>query len=252
MATKQSASLAKGLDLLRAVLADGGRSPLGAVAGDLGIPVPTAHRLALTLEAEGYLVRRRRGSFLPGPALTGLGAPPVSPHERVARRLRQAMARLAQNWGAFLHFGVLDEGMVTYVVKENGAGTELFTAESMQLEAYCSALGKVLLAALPAGELDSYLGNGPFIALTPRTLTDPDAIRRELDAVRAQGVAFDRYEVREDLFCMAVPVADPQGRVIGALSASFLGNPPDGAGLRQLRRALRKAAVAGATPDAAG
>lgn len=238
--TRSAETLVKGLRLLSAIVADDGRSTLAQIASRSDLPLPTAHRLAMTLVSERFLERVRKGLFLPGPALGVLSAQ-SSVAGRIAACLRQPLARLAQVEGVFAHFGVLEDGMVTYLVKESGAGlrSNLFTAENIQLEAYCSAVGKVLLAALPDHELDAYLANGPFVALTRQTLTDPQALRNELVAVRSDGVAFDRFEVCDDLFCVGVPVCDDAGRVIGGVSASMIGEMHDPDRLLRLRRRLR-------------
>ncbi|WP_417623127.1 IclR family transcriptional regulator [Parasphingorhabdus sp.] len=238
MATRQSSTLAKGLRLLQAIVADGGRSTLGDVAAEQEIPLPTAYRLAVTLEAEGYLERQSKGCYLPGREISRLMPLILRPKDRIAVRLRRPMKVLAAKYRVFMHFGVLEDGMVTYLVKENGGVLELFTEERMQLEAYCSGIGKILLAAMPEEELQAYLSTGPFPALTARTLTDPVAIRNELAAVREDGVAFDRFEIRDDIFCMALPVADPKGIVIGGLSVSFLDEIPDALKLASLRRSM--------------
>lgn len=253
MPTATSHSLAKGLRLLAAIVADGGRSSLTALAAEAGVPLATAHRLVVTLEAEGFLVRGRKGHYHPGPVLEGMagGAEDGDAGRlamRAAARLRQPLARLAAQHGGSAHFGVLEDGMVTYLVKENGDGKDLFTAEQMQLEAYCSALGKVLLAAMDEAGLEEYLASGPFVALTANTLTEPAAIRADVEDARRRGVGFDRCEIREDLFCMAVPVRMADGRMAGAISLSLLSHRPDRAEqmriIRQLRRAA-KGAVAG-------
>lgn len=242
MTTRQATSLAKGLRLLGAIIDDDARSSLSAIAEDLGIPLATAHRLAVTLEAEGFLHRSRKGYYHPGPALaTGKGYKAPAAHAAV--RLRVPLARLARTHKAFTHFGVLEDGMVTYLVKEKGCEADLFTAEQAQLEAYCSGLGKVLLAALPPDELETYLANGPFVPLTRHTLTDPDDLRREIDTVRKAGVAFDRFEVRDDIYCVGVPVRDADRKVIGAISLSLVSRSPDAAELRQVRQKLRKIAT---------
>ncbi|MDE2411984.1 MAG: IclR family transcriptional regulator [Sphingomonadales bacterium] len=244
MATPQASTLSKGLVLLSAIARDGGRSSLTEIARALSLPLATAHRLAATLEVEGYLLRLKRGYFTIGPVATALGASPDLEH-LTATRLRAGLARLARRHGAFAHFGVLDDGMVTYLVKAGGTGAALFTEERMQLEAYCSAIGKVALAALPDDDLDAYLAAGPFVALTGRTLTDPNAIRAEVEATRASEVGYDRCEIREDLYCMAVPVKTPEGNWIGAISLSLLGPVPEPSRqktvIRDLRRLARQA-----------
>ncbi|WP_209047702.1 IclR family transcriptional regulator [Rhizorhabdus histidinilytica] len=239
MATRQSSTLSKGLRLLEAVVLDAGRSTLTALAAREGMPLATAHRLAATLQADGYLVQNGSGCLLPGMRLAKLHPPELSTAQRIATQLRRPLAALARKHRILFHFGVLEDGMVTYLVKENGGEAELFTAEQMQLEAYCSAVGKVLLAALPQAQLDAYLANGPFVALTPNTLTQPGDIREELATVGRQGFSFDRYEIREDLFCIAVPVRGGNGDVCGGLSCSFLGSAPDALRLRRIKRSLK-------------
>jgi IclR family transcriptional regulator, acetate operon repressor len=94
----------------------------------------------------------------------------------------------------------------------------------MQLEAYCSGIGKVLLAHLPKAACEDYLAAGPFVALTSRTIVDPDLLRAELANVRHQGFAVDNHEVAEDLRCIAVPLRRPDGEVVAAVSVSQLGD----------------------------
>jgi DNA-binding IclR family transcriptional regulator len=110
--------------------------------------------------------------------------------------------------------------MVTYRLKTGRGAKNLFTRTGLQLEAYCSGIGKVLLAHLPAAERRAYLAAGPFVALTPNTITDPAVLASTLDEVRAQGFASDDGEIVEDLVCLAVPIRAPDGRVPAAISVS--------------------------------
>ena len=243
-----SQTLVKGLRLLEALVRDGGRSTLSAVAARLAMPPQTAHRLALTLEAEGYLVRTAKGVYRAAPRLAAL-ALPAAARPDLAARLRRPLARLAGHFGAYAHAGILEDGMVTYIVKESGEAADLFTAERMQLEAYCSAIGKILLAALPEAELGAYLAGGPLVALTANTITDPAVLRGELDRVRRSAVAYDRHEIRSDLFCIAVPLPpSDDGRTEGAISLSFLGHVPDPDTERRAVRRMRSIAGRMARP----
>jgi DNA-binding IclR family transcriptional regulator len=118
--------------------------------------------------------------------------------------------------------GTFESDMVTYRVKTGENAGELFTRVDMQLEAYCSGMGKVLLAFLPAAERAAYLAGGPFVELTPTTITDPQDLARELARVGQQGFAEDRGETVPDLFCLAVPIRRPDGSVPAAISVSRL------------------------------
>lgn len=246
MVTPPSATLAKGLRLLRAVIADNGKSTLSVIAAAQNMPLPTAHRLVITLEEEGFLARSQKGIYYGGPSLSTLGrvsnfsnSSSFNRGAQVAAALRRPLAQLAKSQRAVAHFGILEEGMVTYLVKENGGRVDLFTAETMQLEAYCTGIGKILLAALSERQLDLYLSNGPFIALTDRTLTNPEDIRRELEEVRRTGVAFDRREIHDNLFCVAVPLLDEWGLTLGGLSLSFLDAVPNEKDQKFIIKALK-------------
>lgn len=184
------------------------------------IPLPTAHRIAETFIQQGYLVRSRRGHYHAGPELRRIGAD--LPIAKVASGLaRPVLAKLAKKYRCSAHLGILESGMVTYLVKEGTDETGLFTREGMQLEAYCSAIGKILLAAEPELDLKAYLDNGPFVSLTANTLVSPDALRTEIVSVRDGGFAVDNHEVSEDLFCIAVPLTDQDDTIFAAISLSF-------------------------------
>jgi IclR family transcriptional regulator, acetate operon repressor len=143
-------------------------------------------------------------------------------HEILARISRPILRKLARESGQTAHLGVLTGDMVTYLVKEQGRAAPIFTREGMKLEAYCSGIGKVLLSDLVAERLEDYLSGEPFVALTHRTLTDPEKLRREFARVRKNNFAVDNREVADDLHCIAVPVRDSRGRVVAAVSLSKL------------------------------
>lgn len=110
--------------------------------------------------------------------------------------------------------------MVTYELKAGQSAGDLFTQVGMQLEAYCSGIGKVLLAHLPEPAQTAYLSTGPFPALTNQTITDPVLLKDELDIVLRRGFALDDEEVVAGLQCVAVPILKQNGAVIAAVSAS--------------------------------
>jgi IclR family transcriptional regulator, acetate operon repressor len=208
----------RALALLSHVLADGGTSTLPVIARAMGLPVATAYRLAASLVNQHYLIAAGNGRYVAGPAMTGTHS--LRPAlVAVGRPIVKALTRVT---GCTAHLGVLDDDMVTYLIKAGRKNPYVFTEEGKQLEAYCSAIGKVLLAALPAADLDAYLGNGPFVALTENTKTDPKDIAAEIEQVRNQGYARDEEEIALGLRCLAVGVEDPDKRAIAALSISRL------------------------------
>jgi DNA-binding IclR family transcriptional regulator len=218
-----TASLEKALTLFGRIAQDRGATPLKALVADLEIPRSTLYRLLGALQDFGLITRGARGFYNVGlPVIEALSG--LTPAGHLARLSRPSLQALADFCGATAHLGVLENDMVTYLVKVTGKGAAagaVFTRENAQLEAYCSGIGKVLLAALPQAACDQYLAAGPFVALTGRTITDSTALRHCLARVRQEDFAQDDGEVADDLFCLAVPVRRGDGAVHAAISVSF-------------------------------
>jgi IclR family transcriptional regulator, acetate operon repressor len=217
MPTPSLKSLEKALELLGRVAHFGDTRSISALAAEIGMPPSTAHRISATFERCGLITRVRRGHYLPGPTLLRL-ASPGGLNRVLAATGREVVKGLARQTGCTAHLGVWESGMVTYLVKAGRGRANIFTKEGTQLEAYCTGIGKVLLADLPKADLDEYLAQGPFVRLMPNTLTNAHALRAALDEVQARGYATDDAEMDIDLICLAVPVRDNEGRLLAALS----------------------------------
>jgi len=184
------------------------------------LPEASGYRLIQTLEEIGAVARGPRGRYRPGLLLLSL-----SHNVTLAALLRDAsqalMTELAWKLDLTTHLAVLEHGMVTYVAKVSTPGAfAVHTQVGAQLEAYCSGLGKVLLAALPDEQMESFILDGELIALTPYTITSPAVLRAELKTVRQRGYALDDRENHAGMRCVAVPVLDQEGRAVAALSAT--------------------------------
>lgn len=184
------------------------------------LPEASGYRLIQTLEEIGAVVRGPRGRYR-----TGLLVLSLSRNVTVSELLRDAahalMTECSQALNLTVHLGMLEQGMVTYVAKVAPPGAfAVHTRVGAQLEAYCSGLGKVLLASLPNEQMESVIMDGALVALTPYTITSHQALRAELRRVREQGYALDDRENQADMRCIAVPVLDRDGRAVAALSAT--------------------------------
>ena len=233
-------SLSRALRLLDSIAHAGGEQSLAEHARRLSLPLSTAHRLAGVLAAHGLLARSGHGLVMAGPALADL-ARGVDMGVLLERAGRRHLRRLAAELGATVHLGVWDGEMVSYLVKEPRKSPVL-TREGGKLEAYCSAIGKVVLANLSLDERERYLLANPFIALTERTITDVAVLRRCLERTRREDFATDEEEVAPGLLCVAVPVRRSSGQVVAAISASCGSEPPRSQ--RDTLDALRRSAAA--------
>ncbi len=206
--------------MLQAVIDDDGASSISKIARRVGIPIATAHRQVTSLAEFGYLAPISGGRYIAGPNLIKL-VYQIDPIQSVVRLGRPIIEQLAKELQTTVHLGSFEGDMVTYCAKAGNPKFDLFTEVGGQLEAYCSGIGKVLLAHLPNEELMAYLASGPFVALTPNTITDVGELTSELAKVKANRLAYDRGEIEEGLHCVAVPIFAPDGSVPLALSASF-------------------------------
>lgn len=209
----------KALGLLTEIIADQGKSSIADIGRQLEIPAATTYRLVSALVRKNLLIAVGKGRHVAGYGLVQLG------YSATLNPALQAIGqpiinRLARQSELVAHLGIFEHDMVTYLLRAGQISSSVFTEAGKQLEAYCSAIGKVLLASLLPEELSAYLQCGPFISFTPRTITDPADIADALQSVKKQGFARDVQEVADGLFCLAVGIQDTDGKVIAAISVS--------------------------------
>ncbi|WP_026341803.1 IclR family transcriptional regulator [Actinomadura atramentaria] len=181
---------------------DGGPA-LGAsdLARRLDLPTSTAHRLARTLVASGFLEQDPATSrFRLGPSVVELGQ--LSFHQRGLHRAVPELGQLARVTGTTVDLALRggDEALILVgdsVRPDAGAG--------LRRPLHSTALGKVLLAWSPEPDLARL---GPLPALTDRTIVDPVELKAELDLVREQGYAVNDGESVPGVRTLAVPVLD--------------------------------------------
>ena len=207
------------------------------------LPEASGYRLIQTLEDIGAVVRGPRGRYRTGLLLLSLSRN-VTVTELLRNASQALMAEWAQRLNLTMHMGVLEQGMVTYVAKVAAPGAfPVYTKVGGQLEAYCSGLGKVLLASLPEEQMEGVIMDGALVPLTPYTITSAPALRAELKRVREQGYALDDRENHANMRCIAVPVLDRDGRAVAALSASDTVEHMTQARLQEVRDVLFGVAV---------
>jgi DNA-binding IclR family transcriptional regulator len=213
-----SQSLARALQIL-ASLGEGERS-LDQLATELGVHKTTVLRLLRTMEADRFVRRDDAHRYRLGSRLFALADAAREQHvvrEVAAPHLRQ----LNQKTGQTVHLAAWENGEVIYVDKlDSVQSVRMYSQVGVPAALHCTAVGKVLLAAQPKRIREALLASIEYHAFTPQTITDPDALRAELDAVRAQGWAQDRAEHESFINCIGAPVADQHGRIVGAVSLS--------------------------------
>lgn len=242
-ATPVTGSVNKAFKVLWVLQSLEGKATVAAISKQAKLPVATTHRLLLTLSQLGAVTHGPDGYQL-GFALSEL-AQHVPEVELLRATARSHLRRVAQATGLAVHLGRFDGEMVHYLVKEDAAPSgDLPTFEGCRLEAYCSAIGKLILANQPTEVIERYLLNGPFVRLTASTITAPDALRAEFADARARGYAVDNCEIYENLRCIAVPLRTPRAAFLAALSAAGPADRMSDAALRDVRGLLDETAAA--------
>jgi IclR family pca regulon transcriptional regulator len=212
-------SLARGLSVIRAFNGATPQLTIAEVARLSGLPRAAARRCLHTLERLGYVGSDgRRYSLRPKILALGyafMSSTPLSATlqpvlERVSERLHESSSAAA-----------LDEDEIVYIAR---AATRRIMSVTLnvgtRLPAYCTSMGRVLLAHLPREELDDFLGRVRLKAITERTITSRDTLRRVLEQVLERGYALVDQELEIGLRSIAVPVRSATGAVIAAMNAS--------------------------------
>lgn len=187
----------------------------------LGLPKSTIHRLVTTLASEGFLTRDpTTGRYRLGLVLAELGAAATIDKDFHAA----AIGPLEELWkltGETVQLALLDGRQVVFIERIESPHTlRLFNEVGRRNWAHASGTGKVLLAFLPAEELDQLLDGWELAALTPHTITDQVALRAELAAVRARGYSQNLNESSVGIVSVGAPVRDAAGRVVAAVSSA--------------------------------
>ncbi|TQM14155.1 IclR family transcriptional regulator domain-containing protein [Pseudonocardia kunmingensis] len=242
-------SLDRGLAVIRAFDAEHPEQSLSDVARRTGLTRAAARRFLLTLAELGY-VRTDGKLFALTPRVLELGYAYLSSLSlpEVAAPHLEALVREVQESASV---SVLDGADVVYVarVPTSRIMTVAITIGT-RLPAFATSMGRVLLAALPPDERARLLSTAPARPLTERTITDPDALGRELDAVREAGYCVVDQELELGLRSISVPVRDRNGEVVAAANVSTRAGSRDV--VRDVLPALRACAAAITADLAAG
>ena len=212
-------SLARGLSVIRAFTEREPNLTIADIAKITGLPRAAARRCLLTLMQLGYAGSDGR-TFHLKPKILALGYSFLSsaPLATILDPLIEQVSGAVQE---SCSAAVLDEDDVVYIAR---AATKRIMSVGLnvgsRLPAYCTSMGRVLLAALPEAELDAYLARVPLKPYTERTITAADALKRELERVRDRGFSLVDQELELGLRSIAVPIRTAAGGVVAAMNIS--------------------------------
>jgi IclR family pca regulon transcriptional regulator len=211
-------SLARGLQVIEAFHERPNGLTVSEAAARTGLSRASVRRLLITLESLGYAehkdstfrltsrILRLGFSLLSSSSLAGLSLPVL---EQLSAHIRESCS-----------VSVLDGSEIVYVARS--APKRVMTIDlgvGSRLPAYCTSMGRVLLSALPAADLDRYLAQTELRPFTARTVGRRDELLALLAGVREEGYALVDEELELGLRSIAVPVVSQTGRVVAAMNS---------------------------------
>jgi IclR family transcriptional regulator, KDG regulon repressor len=194
---------------------------LAELSKQVGLHNSTTFHLAKTMVSLGY-VRQERDTkrYRVGRPLFALAASALDEIEMV-NLATPIMEDLSRETGESSHFAVRMGDAVVVIARTSGPGAfQLTDRVGVVRPAHCTALGKIILAALRPDQLKRFLERVELKPSTKKSITEPSALLREIAEIRRSAIAFDDGEFNAEVRCVAVPVYNFTGDVIGALGIS--------------------------------
>ena len=212
-------SLARGLHVIRAFSGVDRRLTIADVSRATGLTRAVVRRCLYTLRELGYAATDGRTYSLQ-PSILNLGYAYLSTAP-IPIAAQPVLEELSGQLGEATSVAMLDDGAVVYVAR---AATRRIMAVTLgvgsRLPAYCTALGRVLLAGMPPEQAAQELAKFELVAHTRFTVTSRRRIEEILAEVRAEGFAVNDQELEVGLRSIAVPVRNVVGATVAAMNVS--------------------------------
>lgn len=212
-------TLARGLKIIE-LLAQEGELAVSDVARQLGINRTSSHRYLATLKEEGYTRQSKDSRYRLTYKVFELGQRIVERYS-IREEAWPFMQELLNEYNETVDFACLDAGDVIYLDKaESSEVMRIDTPMGSRGPAYCTALGKAILAFLPQEDFDDYIEQTTLEAFTQNTITDKAKLIEELAHVKKAGLAVDNEEFSIGLRSVGAPILDVRGHARFAISVS--------------------------------
>lgn len=214
-------TVGKAMDVLDAVAGFGRPVRFSDLLVGSAYPKATLYRFLQTLTNQGMLgYDPDTGTYALGVRLVRL-AHAAWAQSSLAPIARRHLDELAAETGETIHLAQMDQGQVLYVDKRNAARpVEMFSSAGKVGPAFCTGVGKAMLAFMPDAAVEAAISRQSFHRFTSQTLDTPAKLKAELKVIRTQGYAFDREEHEPGIICCAAAIRSRSGRVLGALSVT--------------------------------
>jgi IclR family transcriptional regulator, pca regulon regulatory protein len=218
---RYSQSLERGLAILSSFTPERPVRGIADVADELGMRRSTTHRYMSTLVALGYLEQGAARKYRLGLRVTDLGMSALN-STALREHARPYLEELCRQSSYTVSLAVLDGPEIVYIDRVRSArrtqGKDLDLTPGSRLPAYCTAMGKLLLATLPEEEQRNLLSEIKPTRMGPNTITSKSQLRAELENIREESFAVNDQELAPELYAIAAPVRSESHEVVAAVS----------------------------------
>ena len=219
---RYSQSLERGLAILSCFTPKRPVLGIADIADHLGMSRSTTHRYVITLVALGYLEQGASRKYRLGLRVTDLGMSALN-STGLREHSHPYLQELRQQTSYTVNLAVLDGAEILYIdrarsFRRGQSKIDLDLHPGSRLPAYCTAMGKLLLANLPDSEQRDLLASMKLTKRGPNTITSKKALRDELEEVRAAGFAVNDQELAPELYSIAAPVRNENREVVAAIN----------------------------------
>ena len=187
----------------------------------IGLSKSSVHRILQTLRARGFV------KWNPDNARYSLGMRAFEVGCGILRSMeahavaKPYLEQLVANLGETAFLGVLDDADLVVIDKIDGRrSVRMYADIGSRRPLHSTAIGKALLAHLDRAEIDRIIAAKPLTRYTKNTITDPEALRAELDKIRRLGYAEDNEEMEDGLYCVGAPLFNYSGKPVASISIS--------------------------------
>jgi DNA-binding IclR family transcriptional regulator len=237
--------LDRALEILRLLGESQTDSSLAELCAALNLHKSTVHRLMMVLEQHRLVDKHPdTGRYRLGLRLFELGSKAISVLD-LRERSRPFLDQVLCETQETVHLCILDEGEVLYLEKlEPQRSVRLASRVGRRVPAYCTSVGKAILAELPEAEVDNIIRRSGLKRITPNTITTPSALKEELRKIRTRGYSIDDEENEEGVRCVGAAIRDYSGRPAAAISVSGPAFRVSRASVAEIARSVTQAATA--------
>jgi DNA-binding IclR family transcriptional regulator len=218
--SNRSTTALRAFQVLEVIARDGTALSAAEVSQRMGLDRVTCYRMLCTIEDAGYLVRDADSrKFRMTRRVVSL-AKHLLAEDGDRLLVSQALKRISAATGETTHFSEIDQDAA--ILTQRSKGTQLVAVDFQIGERsalHTTSVGKAILSFQPADFIATYLSK-PLSRPTPHTIAEPAALASEFEKIRAEGIAYDRYELALGMKCVAVPVREPNGVVRSGISIS--------------------------------